>query len=57
MLIASLLVIFLFLFLRSTTYLGWLQTRPNSQARTEMASFLIDGCLKLADSLIGPGKA
>ena len=36
----------LFLFLRSTTYLGWVQTRPETQTAKELGPFLIDrACL------------
>ncbi len=36
----------LFLFLRSTTYLGWVQTRPETQTAKELGPFLIErACL------------
>lgn len=38
----------LFLFLRATTYLGWLQTRAETQTAREMAAWHIERCCRLA---------
>ncbi len=42
----------LFLFLRSTTYLGWLQTRPDSMPADEVTAFLTRSCLALSDRFL-----
>lgn len=53
----------LFLFLRGTTYLGWVQTRRETQTAREMAPFLIElACARARDYLNGrdwlaPGEA
>ncbi|MFV3126994.1 phosphotransferase enzyme family protein [Niveispirillum sp. KHB5.9] len=42
----------LFRFLRATTYLGWLQTRSETQTAREKAAMLIDGCCRLANEYL-----
>lgn len=43
----------LFLFLRGTTYLGWMQTRSETQAAREMAPMMIERVTLLARSYLG----
>lgn len=43
----------LFLFLRSTTYLGWIQTRPETEAAREMTPMLVDRACSLAEAYLG----
>lgn len=38
----------LFLFLRGTTYLGWIQTRPETQTAKELGPLLVDRTCRLA---------
>ena len=38
----------LFLFLRGTTYLGWVQTRPETQTARELGLFLVERTCRLA---------
>jgi hypothetical protein len=45
----------LFLFLRGTTYLGWVQTRPETQAAREMTPMLIERACSLAAAYLGHG--
>lgn len=42
----------LFLFLRSTTYLGWLQTRPDSMPADEVTAFLTQSCIALSEKIL-----
>jgi Ser/Thr protein kinase RdoA (MazF antagonist) len=42
----------LFLFLRSTTYLGWLQTRSDNKLEDEVVVFLTQSCLSLARAYV-----
>ena len=46
----------LFLFLRSSTYLGWMQTRPEMELPPEMVAALQGRCLRLARAYLA-GKA
>ncbi|CAH0352770.1 phosphotransferase [Sphingobium sp. CECT 9361] len=39
----------LFMFLRSTTYLGWVQTRPETQTARELGPFLVERCCLVAE--------
>lgn len=39
----------LFLFLRSTTYLGWVQTRPETQTAKELGPFLVERACTVAE--------
>ena len=43
----------LFLFLRSTTYLGWVQTRPETQTAKELGPFLIERACQVAERYLG----
>ena len=43
----------LFLFLRSTTYLGWVQTRPETQTARELGPFLVERACLVAERYIG----
>lgn len=43
----------LFLFLRGTTYLGWLQTRPETQTARELGSLLVERTCRLARAYLG----
>ena len=43
----------LFLFLRSTTYLGWVYTRAETETARELEGFLIDTACRLAGELLG----
>lgn len=44
----------LFLFLRGTTYLGWIQTRAETQTAKEMASIMIERVTLLAERYLTP---
>ena len=46
----------LFLFLRSTTYLGWVQTRPETQTARELGPFLVERACLVAERYLG-GRA
>ncbi|HKY80679.1 MAG TPA: phosphotransferase [Sphingobium sp.] len=45
----------LFLFLRSTTYLGWVYTRAETETARELEAFLIDRACNLAEELLKEG--
>ena len=43
----------LFLFLRSTTYLGWIQTRPETQTAHDLGPFLVERACLVAACYLG----
>ncbi len=46
----------LFLFLRASTYLGWVQTRSETQTAREMAPLHIERCCRLAREFLMPSN-
>lgn len=47
----------LFLFLRGTTYLGWVQTRPETQTAKELGPLLVERTCRLASAYLDHRKA
>ena len=47
----------LFLFLRGTTYLGWVQTRPETQTAKELGPLLVERTCRLASAYLADREA